>query len=238
MTQTRTIMCFGDSNTYGAIPTLARIGRHRFAPDRRWPGIMRRQLGNGWEVLEEGHPGRTTTVHDDPIEGLHNGLKALPVCLETHMPLDLVILMLGTNDLKHRFSVTAADVADSIEVLVRGVHRSEAGHGGAAPAVLVVAPPPCWRSTGSATCSGRCCEVVRIWHPHARRGQARGRRVLQRCRRRRFELRGRDPSRRRRASRARQGTGPAIGPRWSARADGGAHHAAFLGLITSTGKSF
>jgi lysophospholipase L1-like esterase len=142
VTQTRTIMCFGDSNTYGAIPTLARIGRHRFAPDRRWPGIMRRQLGNGWEVIEEGHPGRTT-VHDDPIEGLHkNGLKALPVCLETHMPLDLVILMLGTNDLKHRFSVTAADVADSIEVIVRGVHRSEAGHGGAAPAVLVVAPPP------------------------------------------------------------------------------------------------
>ena len=142
MTQTRTIMCFGDSNTYGAIPTLARVGRHRFTPDRRWPGIMRRQLGSGWEVLEEGHPGRTT-VHDDPIEGIHkNGLKSLPVCLETHMPLDLVILMLGTNDLKHRFSVTANDVADSIEVLVRVVQRSEAGHAGGRPAVLIVAPPP------------------------------------------------------------------------------------------------
>jgi lysophospholipase L1-like esterase len=142
VTQTRTIMCFGDSNTYGAIPTLARVGRHRFAPDRRWPGVMRRQLGNGWDVLEEGHPGRTT-VHDDPIEGLHkNGLKALPVCLETHMPMDLVILMLGTNDLKHRFSVTANDVSDSIEVLVRTIQRSEAGHAGAAPAVLIVAPPP------------------------------------------------------------------------------------------------
>jgi lysophospholipase L1-like esterase len=135
-------MCFGDSNTYGAIPTLARVGRHRFTPDRRWPGIMRRQLGSGWDVLEEGHPGRTT-VHDDPIEGLHkNGLKSLPVCLETHMPLDLVILMLGTNDLKHRFSVTAGDVADSIELLVRAIQRSEAGHAGAAPAVLVAAPPP------------------------------------------------------------------------------------------------
>ena len=142
MTQTRTIMCFGDSNTYGAIPTLARAGRHRFTPDRRWPGIMRRQLGNGWDVLEEGHPGRTT-VHDDPIEGIHkNGLKSLPVCLETHMPLDLVILMLGTNDLKHRFSVTASDIADSIEILARVVQRSEAGHAGAAPAILVVAPPP------------------------------------------------------------------------------------------------
>ena len=137
MTQTRTIMCFGDSNTYGAIPTLARAGRHRFAPDRRWPGIMRKQLGNGWDVIEEGHGGRTT-VHDDPIEGLHkNGLKALPVCLETHMPLDLVIVMLGTNDLKHRFSVTPSDVADSVELLVRTIQRSEAGHAGAPPAVLL-----------------------------------------------------------------------------------------------------
>ena len=142
MTQTRTVLCFGDSNTYGAIPTLTRVGRHRYAPDRRWPGIMRRQLGSGWEVIEEGHPGRTT-VHEDPVEGLHkSGIKALPVCLETHSPIDLVILMLGTNDLKYRFSVTPADIADSIQVLVRAVQRSDAGHGGAAPAVLIASPPP------------------------------------------------------------------------------------------------
>lgn len=142
VTQTKTVLCFGDSNTYGAIPTLARVGRHRFAPDRRWTGIMRRQLGNGWDIIEEGHPGRTT-VHEDPIEGLHKcGIKALPVSLESHMPLDLVVLMLGTNDLKHRFSVTAADVADSIELLARIIQRSEAGHGGVAPAVLIAAPAP------------------------------------------------------------------------------------------------
>lgn len=141
MTQATSVLCFGDSNTYGAIPTLARVGRHRFAPDRRWPGVLRRQLGNGWDIIEEGHGGRTT-VHDDPIEGVHkNGIKALPICLETHMPLDLVIIMLGTNDLKHRFSVTANDVADSIEILVRLIQRSEAGHAGSAPKVLVVAPP-------------------------------------------------------------------------------------------------
>ncbi len=142
MTQAKTVMCFGDSNTYGAIPTLARTGRHRFAPDRRWPGVMRKGLGAGWDVIEEGHPGRTT-VHEDPIEGLHkSGIKALPVLLETHMPLDAIVLALGTNDLKHRFSLTPNDVADSIEVLVRLIQRSEAGDGGAAPKVLVVAPPP------------------------------------------------------------------------------------------------
>lgn len=142
MTQAKTVMCFGDSNTYGAIPTLARTGRHRFAPERRWPGVMRKQLGAGWEVLEEGHPGRTT-VHEDPIEGPHkSGIKSLPVCLETHMPLDAIVLALGTNDLKHRFSLTPNDVADSVEVLVRFIQRSEASHGGDAPKVLVVAPPP------------------------------------------------------------------------------------------------
>jgi len=138
----RTVLCFGDSNTYGAVPTLARVGRHRFAPDRRWPGILRKQLGTGWQVIEEGHPSRTT-LRDDPIEGSHkNGLKALPISLESHMPLDLVIVMLGTNDLKLRFAASPSDIADSIELIAKGVQSSETGPGGAAPAVLIIAPPP------------------------------------------------------------------------------------------------
>jgi lysophospholipase L1-like esterase len=104
--------------------------------------VLRRQLGSDWEIVEEGHPSRTT-VRDDPIEGWHkNGLKALPICLESHMPLDLVILMLGTNDLKHRFAASPVDISDSIEVLVNAIRRSEAGRGGSEPKVLVVSPPP------------------------------------------------------------------------------------------------
>jgi lysophospholipase L1-like esterase len=142
MKKVRTILCFGDSNTYGGVPTLARNGRHRFAPERRWPGVLRRQLGDGWTVIEEGLPGRTT-VRDDPIEGNHkNGLRALPICLESHMPLDLFVVMLGTNDLKHRFAATPGDIADSLEILVKAVQRSEAGPGGAPPKVLLVAPVP------------------------------------------------------------------------------------------------
>jgi lysophospholipase L1-like esterase len=103
---------------------------------------LRRRLGGDWIVIEEGHPGRTT-VHDDPIEGPQkNGLKALPIILESHMLLDIVILMLGTNDLKHRFAVTAGDIADSIELLVQTISRSGAGNGGIAPSVLLVAPAP------------------------------------------------------------------------------------------------
>lgn len=142
MKNVRTILCFGDSNTYGAVPTLARTGRHRFARDRRWTGVMARQLGAGWHVIEEGHPSRTT-VHADPIEGAHkNGLAALPVCLESHMPVDIVIVMLGTNDFKARFSVSPGDISDSLEVIVRAVQGSEAGPNGNAPRILVVAPPP------------------------------------------------------------------------------------------------
>lgn len=142
MKNRRSIVCFGDSNTYGAVPTLARTGRRRYAASRRWPGVMQRRLGSGWVVVEEGHPGRTS-VFDDPIEGRHkNGLAALPVVLESHMPLDVLVVMLGTNDLKHRFSLTTGDIADAIEVLVTAALGSGAGPGGADPGVILVAPPP------------------------------------------------------------------------------------------------
>jgi lysophospholipase L1-like esterase len=114
----------------------------RFGPDERWPGILAAELGPGWRVIEEGHPGRTT-LHDDPLEGRHkNGLAVLPAILESHRPLDLVILKLGTNDLKARFAVTGNDIARSVEKLGLFIRASETGPGGTAPALLVVAPPP------------------------------------------------------------------------------------------------
>lgn len=141
MKKTRTVLCYGDSNTYGAIPTLSRKG-YRYTSDQRWTGILARQLGKEWTVIEEGLPGRTT-VHSDPIEGRHkNGAAFLPACLESHTPIDLVTIMLGTNDLKARFSVGPTDIARSIEVLLKCVQQSEAGPGGLPPHVLVITPPP------------------------------------------------------------------------------------------------
>ncbi len=133
----KTVLCFGDSNTWGYNPATA----DRFPRDKRWTGVLRRELGDGYEVIEEGLNGRTT-VWDDPIEGDKNGKKQLPSCLESHKPLDLVIIMLGTNDLKRRFSVPAFDIANSAGVLADIVHRSMAGVNNASPKVLLIAPPP------------------------------------------------------------------------------------------------
>ena len=138
----KTILCFGDSNTWGWNPaTQARYGR-----GERWPGVLRRELGAGYEVIEEGQNGRTT-VWDDPIEGHRNGREYLIPCLASHAPLDLVIIMLGTNDLKIRFSLTAYDIASGAGVLVDIAQRSDAGLDGAPPKVLLIAPPPLGRLT-------------------------------------------------------------------------------------------
>jgi len=137
----RTVLLFGDSNTHGTMPMPDLDFDGRFDRGERWAGRLARLLPD-WEVIAEGHPGRTT-VHDDPVEGAHrNGLTVLPALLESHRPLDLVLIMLGTNDLKQRFSVNACDIALSLERLVRVIRASEAGPDGGPPEVLLVAPPP------------------------------------------------------------------------------------------------
>jgi lysophospholipase L1-like esterase len=136
------LLCFGDSNTHGSIPMLHRDDSRRFGPDERWPGVLRRELGPGWTVIEEGLPGRTT-LHDDPIEGVYkNGLWYLRACLESHRPIDLMTLMLGTNDLKSRFAVQPLDIAESVGILLDTIAKSQAGPNGNAPRVLLIAPPP------------------------------------------------------------------------------------------------
>ncbi len=138
----KTVLCYGDSNTWGYDPRT----RDRYARDVRWAGVLRSALGEGYLVIEEGLNGRTT-VWDDPIEGYKNGRAYLIPCLETHRPLDLAIILLGTNDLKVRFSVSAYDIANGAGVLAHDVLASAAGPGGSAPQVLLVVPPPVTRLT-------------------------------------------------------------------------------------------
>ncbi len=133
----KTILCYGDSNTWGAAPD--RSGR--FPPDVRWTGVLQGELGDDYRVVEEGLNGRTTRW-DDPIEPGRNGLTYFPPCLETHRPLDLVTVMLGTNDLKARFRLSASDIAQSaagLAVIARQIGRDA---GDRPPVVLLIAPPP------------------------------------------------------------------------------------------------
>ncbi len=145
----KTILCYGDSNTHGTIPvdldflkTPFVASNYRLPWEKRWTGILQKELGSGWLVIEEGLNGRTT-VWDDPTEGAHkNGLKYLIPCLESHAPIDLVILMLGTNDLKVKFSASAFDIAMGVGILINTIQNSGAGPGGKAPKVLLLCPPP------------------------------------------------------------------------------------------------
>jgi lysophospholipase L1-like esterase len=133
----KTILCYGDSNTWGWDP----LGESRFAQYVRWPGVLQQELGDDYEVISEGLPGRTT-VWTDPIEGHMSGKDYLNPCLNSHKPIDLVIILLGTNDLKHRFGVTAFDIAEGILHLVKMIQQSASGPGGRSPQVLILAPPP------------------------------------------------------------------------------------------------
>lgn len=137
----RTILCYGDSNTYGTAPMAHLDDDRRFTHGERWVSIMRAALGADWWVVEEGLPGRTTVL-DDPIEGIYkNGLTYLTPCLESHRPVDIVTIALGTNDLKARFGMPAGDIAAGAGILVETVKKALATFGQSAK-VLLIAPPP------------------------------------------------------------------------------------------------
>lgn len=131
------ILCFGDSNTRGVNPTGP-----RFDEDVRWPMRLQSLLGDGFRVLEEGLGGRTIAL-DDPVEGgYRSGMQYLPPCLRSHDPLDLVIIMLGTNDTKRRFALCAADIAEALAHMVHLCRFYAADGLGEPSRLLIIAPPP------------------------------------------------------------------------------------------------
>jgi lysophospholipase L1-like esterase len=138
----REILCFGDSNTWGYDP----VTKERLPNDVRWTGVLQAALGAGYRVIEEGLNGRTT-VWEDPVEGDKMGKRHLMPCLESQAPLDLVVLMLGTNDTKKRYSAPAVDIAAGVGVLLDIIARSAAGRDGKAPPVLLMAPAPLTKLT-------------------------------------------------------------------------------------------
>ena len=135
----KVILCFGDSNTYGRDP----VTKGRLDRKTRWTGVLQGTLGKEYYVIEEGLNGRTT-VWDDPVRGgskINGSLYLLP-CLESHAPINLLIIMLGTNDLKARFGVTPYDVGESMGSLIEMAQKSQCGLAGKGPDILIMAPPP------------------------------------------------------------------------------------------------
>jgi len=135
----KSIVCFGDSNTYGRDPAT----KGRLDKKTRWPGVLQITLGQEYDVIEEGLNGRTT-VWNDPVRGgpKRNGSLYLLPCLESHAPIDLLVIMLGTNDLKARFSVTPYDISESMGALIEIAQQSRCGLNGKGPDILIMAPPP------------------------------------------------------------------------------------------------
>jgi len=138
----KTILCYGDSNTWGYTPGSA----VRYARHQRWTGVLQHVLGGGFVVIEEGLNSRTTVL-DDPTKPFKNGKDYLIPCLDSHAPLDLVTLMLGTNDLKHRFGMSAFDIGANVATLLGLIKQSTSSSAGGAPQVLLMAPPPVGKLT-------------------------------------------------------------------------------------------
>lgn len=143
MSEPHHILCYGDSLTWGWIPVTHSTPTLRYPWEQRWTGVMSRHLGPGFRIIEEGLSARTTSA-DDPVDGRLNGADYLPSALASHLPLDLVIVMLGTNDTKSYFNRTPYDIATGLSKLVGQILTSAGGIGTPypAPKVLIVAPPP------------------------------------------------------------------------------------------------
>jgi lysophospholipase L1-like esterase len=133
----KSILCYGDSITWGYDPKDGT----RYLPEDRWPSVLAQALQGRARVIDEALNARTVAT-DDPSRPNRNGLAMLPPLLESHAPLDIVIIMLGTNDSAPCYGLTAGRIAMNCAALIRAVRASLAAPGGGIPKTLLIAPPP------------------------------------------------------------------------------------------------
>lgn len=144
----KTILCFGDSNTHGYNPNDGT----RWPYSVRWTGILQKELGNDFHVIEEGLGGRTS-VFDDPLEPGRKGIRDIPMLIETHKPLDLVIIMLGTNDTKNWFSASPVAIAAGCGKVIEAFQDFRYGES-KKPEILLVSPIHIGPETEKSGCAG------------------------------------------------------------------------------------
>ena len=140
----KNILCYGDSNTYGYIPGIG----GRYPRDIRYPGRLQKLLGDEYNVIEEGCSGRTT-LYDDPVDGWKNGMDYLKPCIYSHRPIHIVILMLGSNDLKETFHLTAGQIAASAGKLVDVIKAFTEEKQEFVPKIVLVSPPEIGKNIGT-----------------------------------------------------------------------------------------
>lgn len=138
--QRKRVLCFGDSLTWGFDPDT----RTRFPEGSRWPVILgellKEKTGADVQIIEEGQCGRTIAT-EDPAEGEKNGLSYIGPCLESHTPLDLVIIMLGSNDCKRKFAYSSMDIAGEMQIFLEKVLAYGHFRCNDSFKVLLVSPP-------------------------------------------------------------------------------------------------
>ena len=143
--KTKSILCFGDSNTWGFIPgrfNPETLYMERYEKEIRWPGVLAKNLGEKYYVIEEGLNGRTTNIEYPDIEG-RSGVSYILPCLYSHSPLDLVILQLGINDLKIVFHRSIEEITNGIIEIIDLIQNTIYGLDMQnAPQILLLAPPP------------------------------------------------------------------------------------------------
>ena len=133
----KTILAYGDSLTFGA--NAETQGRHPY--EDRWPSVLEDGLAGRARVIAEGLGGRTTVFYDFSAAADRNGARVLPTLLASHSPLDLVILFLGTNDLKTYINGTAFGAAMGIKRLVEIIRTHPYGTGSGVPDIIILSPP-------------------------------------------------------------------------------------------------
>ena len=132
----KTILCYGDSNTWGYNPQT----EGRYPWDRRWTGLLHQEQGEDYRIIEEGLSGRTVAFTDADTP-FCNGLTYLLPCLLSHLPLHLVVLMLGSNDTKISCGLTAEKITAEMDQML-GLIEENAQWGVRTPEILLVAPMP------------------------------------------------------------------------------------------------
>ncbi|MBD8893875.1 GDSL-type esterase/lipase family protein [Roseibium litorale] len=143
-TEPVSVVCFGDSLTWGFKPGE----RTRYGHSVRWTRHLAKVLGEGFYVVEDGVNGRTT-VFDDPMRGDKNGFAHLATARKAHMPVGILVIMLGTNDLQSRFNMTAGAIGSAMSRLLYSVSLPTDDPDGQPPKVLLISPPPLGNFEGS-----------------------------------------------------------------------------------------